>query len=675
MEKMVESEFPQVTPASGINLISGSQCSQVPNPGIDVDGRNKESAIEAAKLLSIQKEVGFSFEEDDDKTLKELMMQERSDRSKKMEWEQKEETKLEVITDSICYSIWGSQDCDWVYLPSVGRSGGILSIWSKSNNSLIFSFKGEGFVGVCLEWGVLKTICFVVNVYSKCDIVSKRRLWNNLLNCKRGLGDGRWCVVGDFNAIRRMEERIGVNTMVGGTMPTKVIEFQHFIDELELVDLPLFGRRFTWYHANGRAMSRIDRFLISDEWALRWGNGSVWVLDRDVSDHCPLLLKYSHDDWGPKPFRFNNFLLENKKFMEMVETFWVNYRVEGWMGFVLKEKLKALKSLIRDWHKQEYGGMEARIEELVEEIRDLDTRGELVGLSIQEVESRKEKFGALWNFLKNKETLMFQRSRSKWLKEGDGNTKFFHNSVKARLKLNLVSALRVGDEWALFLWEEELVVRLRDLLATVNLLMEDDGWKWVPDPEGVFSVKSTYLHLVDELRSGEVLEDGKAMIFDHIWDSPAPSKVIAFSWQLLHDRIPTRSNLAVRGILVADVPWECVGCVGSVESSIHLFLHCPSALKVWYDIFRWLGLVIVIPPSLFLLFEVLRASARNVKIRKGFLLIWHATIWSLWKARNGSIFANESFAPNDIVEEIKVTSWKWSLARLKVPPCAPRDKD
>ncbi|CAJ2643030.1 unnamed protein product [Trifolium pratense] len=168
-----------------------------------------------------------------------------------------------------------------------------------------------------------------------------------------------------------------------------------------------------------------------------------------------------------------------------------------------------------------------------------------------------------------------------------------------------------GERWnwtfswrrALFLWEEELVVRLRDLLATVNLLMEDDGWKWVPDPEGVFSVKSTYLHLVDELRSGEVLEDGKAMIFDHIWDSPAPSKVIAFSWQLLHDRIPTRSNLAVRGILVADVPWECVGCVGSVESSIHLFLHCPSALKVWYDIFRWLGLVIVIPPSLFLLFE------------------------------------------------------------------------
>ncbi|GAU30728.1 hypothetical protein TSUD_145250 [Trifolium subterraneum] len=76
-----------------------------------------------------------------------------------------------------------------------------------------------------------------------------------------------------------------------------------------------------------------------------------------------------------------------------------------------------------------------------------DTRGELVGLTIQEMTSRKENFCALWKLLKSKETLMFQRSRSKWLKEGDANTKFFHGSVKARSKSNLISALRVDGEW------------------------------------------------------------------------------------------------------------------------------------------------------------------------------------------------------------------------------------
>jgi endonuclease/exonuclease/phosphatase family metal-dependent hydrolase len=196
-----------------------------------------------------------------------------------------QETKLETISDSLYYSLWGGTDCDWAFLPSEGSSGGILSLWRKVNSSLIFTFIGEGFVGVCLEWGRLKSICFVINVYSKCDLASKRRLWSNILICKRGIGDGRWCVVGDFNAVCSVDERHGVNRDDGGSVPLEVIEFRHFVEELELVDLPLLGRSFTWYQASGRAMSRIDRILISDEWAMTWGNGSLWPLPRDISDH------------------------------------------------------------------------------------------------------------------------------------------------------------------------------------------------------------------------------------------------------------------------------------------------------------------------------------------------------------------------------------------------------
>jgi hypothetical protein len=76
-----------------------------------------------------------------------------------------QETKVSTVSDQLCYSLWGSQDCEWAFLPAEGNSGGILSIWSKINSSLIFTFMGEGFVGVCLEWGISKTICFVVNIY------------------------------------------------------------------------------------------------------------------------------------------------------------------------------------------------------------------------------------------------------------------------------------------------------------------------------------------------------------------------------------------------------------------------------------------------------------------------------------------------------------------------------
>jgi hypothetical protein len=158
-------------------------------------------------------------------------------------------------------------------------------------------------------------------------------------------------------------------------------------------------------------------------------------------------------------------------------------------------------------------------------------------------------------------------------------------------------------------------------------------------------------------------------VFDHLWESSAPSKVIAFSWQLIYDRIPSRSNLQLRGIVVSDKPWECLGCVGQVETSNHLFLHCPCAMQIWREVFSWLGVSIIIPPSLASLFEILRGSAKNSKIRNGFVMVWQATLWSIWKVRNNAIFSAGIFVPQAIVDDVKVLSWKWSLGRLKILPC------
>jgi hypothetical protein len=221
----------------------------------------------------------------------------------------------------------------------------------------------------------------------------------------------------------------------------------------------------------------------------------------------------------------------------------------------------------------------------------------------------------------------------------------------------------------LFQWEEDLVKDLVFLLESVVLSPAEDSWCWLPDPNRVFSVKSSYNLLMEELGVDHVVSEEEVEVVAHLWESAAPSKVIAFSWQLLLDRIPSRGNLQIRGILGTDVPWECVGCVGKIETSLYLFLHCPCAMKVWCEIFKWIGVELVIPPSLSSLFVIFKGLARNDKIRKGFLLIWHATIWSIWKARNSATFVGGSFLPSEIVEAVKVVSWKWCLSRLKLPPC------
>ncbi|PNX95580.1 F-box family protein [Trifolium pratense] len=173
----------------------------------------------------------------------------------------------------------------------------------------------------------------------------------------------------------------------------------------------------------------------------------------------------------------------------------------------------------------------------------------------------------------------------------------------------------------LFIWEEESVAQLVTFLANVRLSMAEDKWRWVVDAEGSFSVKSAYDVFFKEIVIGTNLPFFEANIFSNIWESPAPSKVVAFSWQLLHDRVPRKENLRLRGVLPRNSDGFCVGCGVICESTFHLFLHCKVALVVWYEIFKWLGVVIVIPANLFVLFDCLSEAAKSKKSRKGFRLV------------------------------------------------------
>jgi len=130
-----------------------------------------------------------------------------------------------------------------------------------------------------------------------------------------------------------------------------------------------------------------------------------------------------------------------------VDDIWGSQNGSGWMGVVLKNKLKGLKNSLMEWSRGEYGGMDNRIKLLMEDISELDVKGELGMLSLEEVEGRKLLFGELWKLLNSRDSSLVQRSRSKWLKEGDANSKFFRRCVKARYNRNSLKALKVDGEW------------------------------------------------------------------------------------------------------------------------------------------------------------------------------------------------------------------------------------
>lgn len=98
---------------------------------------------------------------------------------------------------------------------------------------------------------------------------------------------------------------------------------------MELVDIPLVGRSFTWFRPNGKAKSRIDRVLISRKWLDSWQGCTQYVLNRNAWDHCPILVKNNSFDWGPRSFKIFNCWFQDKRLHELEKKVWSDHKVEG----------------------------------------------------------------------------------------------------------------------------------------------------------------------------------------------------------------------------------------------------------------------------------------------------------------------------------------------------------
>lgn len=161
------------------------------------------------------------------------------------------------------------------------------------------------------------------------------------------------------------------------------------------------------------------------------------------------------------------------------------------------------------------------------------------------------------------------------------------------------------------------------------------------------------------------LSEGERFVFRNIWKAGVPSKASAFVWKALLDRIPTRRNFEIRHCLLPDIGSSCVWCL----CTSHIFLHCNMARRIWMNLMGWLDLNFIMPPNLVIHWECWSSGVMNKKIRKGLRMIWQAAIWVIWKVRNECIFNDVVTRWDEVVEDIKLLSWKWALARLNFQLC------
>ena len=118
-----------------------------------------------------------------------------------------------------------------------------------------------------------------------------------------------------------------------------------------------------------------------------------------------------------------------------------------------------------------------------------------------------------------------------------------------------------GSEWRFiwrrhpFMWEEELLLNLMEDLEGMVWSEEVDGWRL--DDKGDFTVKSAYSRLEGLVLREDRWWDEQKEVFKALWENKAPSKVVAFAWKYLLDRIPSKGNLALRNVLPTEGSMLC----------------------------------------------------------------------------------------------------------------------
>ncbi|XP_071694772.1 uncharacterized protein [Rutidosis leptorrhynchoides] len=208
-----------------------------------------------------------------------------------------QETKCNIVEDRWVQSLWGSDAFGFVQKESVGNSGGMLIIWDSSRFKVNNAVGNSFFMAISGTWVGSGNGSMIVNVYGPHNDRDKKELWASLDNLLSG-NDLPCVICGDFNEVRFSSDRL--NSIFNHS---RARIFNDFINRNSLVEVPLNGKRFTRICDNGVKFSKLDRFLINEDFMNLWEDLSVVALDRKRSDHCPLVLRDKIMDFGPKPFK------------------------------------------------------------------------------------------------------------------------------------------------------------------------------------------------------------------------------------------------------------------------------------------------------------------------------------------------------------------------------------
>ncbi|XP_059280740.1 uncharacterized protein LOC132034410 [Lycium ferocissimum] len=162
------------------------------------------------------------------------------------------------------------------------------------------------------------------------------------------------------------------------------------------------------------------------------------------SDHAPFhVVCDNQNEVVVKPFKFLNFWTSHPKFLEVVEKNWcLDFAANPFIEF--QAKMKKVKHALAGWSRETFGNIFQQISTMEDVIKVKELQFEMNPSSLNREALHKAQANPN-RYLHLEEEYWKQKAEMRWFKDGDRNTKFFHNYVKGRRKKLAIHTIQNGQ--------------------------------------------------------------------------------------------------------------------------------------------------------------------------------------------------------------------------------------